>query len=256
MRSATTEWVLRQLDRGLISAGLASDLLGVGLPDICGVVQGDGSMCRRPYEAYVHEPAPFPGVSWHHEFRPIFEEETMPKPTVTIATVLDTYSPAGDDPAAPYFTVTGQRGDPMPRVGDRVAVAGSVDAIFGWMDSLPAKRVVDAAREWAAQVDRFRGVTQREDMGTAARQLYDAVKALGAPSEDEKPKHLEGVMPEDCPGCRAKDERERRAKDERERARVFIVDVGPEDEWLLRTGDRLILSPAGDVSVVIAREAR
>lgn len=112
----------------------------------------------------------------------------MPKPNVTIGTVLGYFEPDPADNrengAKPMVKIEFDRGTRMPIPGDRVAVAGSVDAIFGWMDSLPAKRVVDAAREWAAQVDRFRGVTQREDMGTAARQLYDAVKALGAPSEE------------------------------------------------------------------------
>lgn len=188
---------------------------------------GTTARCRREEADLIHA-RPEPGCAWPDTHHPYQEEEPMPKPTVTIATVTDTYDPAPGSNQRPWYTLRVEKGDPVPRVGDRVAVAGSVDAIFGWMDSLHAKRVIDAARDWADYVAQYQGPEPRLQAQAAA--LYDAVRALGTPSEDEKP-------PE-------------------RGTRVFIVNVGPEDEWLLHTGDRLILSPAGDVSVVIAQEAR
>lgn len=113
----------------------------------------------------------------------------MPEHAVTIATVHDAHTgyrhgiPGKPDGYYSRVVLDWPDGVPLPRNGDRVAVAGSVDNIFGWMESLPAARVIEAAKAWAAMVDKFRGVSQQDQMGEKARALYDAVKALGeAPS--------------------------------------------------------------------------
>lgn len=112
----------------------------------------------------------------------------MPKPNVTIGTVLGYFEPDPADNrengAKPMVKIEFDRGTRMPIPGDRVAVAGSVDAIFGWMDSLPAKRIVDAARAWADMVDSLPALSHPPRMEARAQALYDAVKALGAPSEE------------------------------------------------------------------------
>lgn len=119
-------------------------------------------------------------------YRP--KEEPMPKPTVTVATVNDAskgYRSAGwPEPEGKYARVSldWPTAAPLPRKGDRVAVAGSVDAVREWIETLPAKRVIDAAEAWADQIDQFRGVSQAWDLGEKAKALHDAVRALGAPS--------------------------------------------------------------------------
>lgn len=113
----------------------------------------------------------------------------MPNPTVMIGTVRSAYAPDDMDQrengARPYAIIEFDRGTRLPRVGDRVAVAYSVDAIFKWMETLPAKRIVAAARAWADMVDAMPSLSHPPRMEARAQALYDAVRAAGTPSEDE-----------------------------------------------------------------------
>lgn len=148
---------------------------------------GTTAACRREAPDLIHA-RPEPGCAWplsHHTYT----EEPMPEPRVTIGTVLSFFEPDDMDPreagAKPNVTIQFSRGDRLPRVGDRVAVAGSVDAIFGWMASLPATRVIEAAKAWAADC-RANGVVWVS--GSPIDRLLKAVEALGeAPSEAYDP---------------------------------------------------------------------
>lgn len=144
--------------------------------------------CGYPREHAIHDAAMSPIWRVHP-----YMEEPMPEARVTIGTVLSFFEPDDMDNrengAKPNVTLQFSRGDRLPRIGERVAVAGSVDAIFKWMGSLPAARVLEAAKAWAASVGDGR-LPDTGRVGTFDKRaaLLDAVEALGeAPSEAYEP---------------------------------------------------------------------
>lgn len=142
--------------------------------------------CGYPREHAIHDAAMSPIWRVHP-----YMEEPMPEARVTIGTVLSFFEPDDMDNrengAKPNVTLQFSRGDRLPRIGDRVAVAGSVDAIFKWMESLPAARVIEAAKAWVAMVDGLPHGTRPPRFDSRVQALYDAVKALGETPSEESP---------------------------------------------------------------------
>lgn len=130
----------------------------------CGHPLGS-TVCGYPYYHPIHDPE---SETW--KYHP-YQEDPMPKPTVTVATVTDA---RGETERFSRRVVLDWPNDAdLPRMGTRVAVAGSADAIL---------------------------------------------ERLGVPEE-----------------------------------RVFVVDVGPDDELLLRTGHRIIVRGDGTLAAVIGK---
>lgn len=110
------------------------------------------------------------------------EEPMTEAPRVTIGTVISAWEPDYADNrenrSKPSVTLQMDRQTPLPRMGERVAFAGSVDAIHRWMQESSTLRedVLAAAIAWAEMVNRFRGVSGYNQLGEKARALYDAVQ--------------------------------------------------------------------------------